>query len=260
MAAPVPVPHPVRLVPGRVPRRPRARRGDAAAATGTASSCSGATTRGDVPPPGRVLPAPRRAPRRTAARSRATSSQCPFHGWRFDGDGRVHEHPVQPAHQPQGEAAHVPDDRAQRLRARVVPPVRRSAEVGDPGDRGDRRPGVERLLLVVVRDPHGAAGDVGERRRPRALPVRARHRRRRGDGVLRHRRSVLGDAVEAVVRHAARRHRRPHRRLQLRARLLEGVVQRHRRRDQHRDHDADRRRDARRCASTSSCASSTTRS
>ena len=50
--------------------------------------------------------------------------QCPFHGWRFDGEGACHEHPVQPADEPQGAAAHLSDGRAQRLRARVVSPER----------------------------------------------------------------------------------------------------------------------------------------
>ena len=84
--------------------------------------------------------------RRSTSRTRSarTSARTSAYGGTVDGDElavpvprlalrrrrRVHEHPVQPAHEPQGEAAHVPDRRAQRLRARVVPPERRTRRSG----------------------------------------------------------------------------------------------------------------------------------
>ena len=163
------------------PERPRAGRGHAARRTGTASWCCGATTAGDFhlqdafcPHLGAHLGLRRHRP--------DGELQCPFHGWRYDGEGACTNIPYSQRTNRKARLRTYPDDRAQRLRARLVPPVRRAAAVGDPGHRGDRRSRVERLLLVVVRDPHDAAGDVGERRRPRALPVRARHRRRRRDG------------------------------------------------------------------------------
>ena len=179
----------------------------------------------------------------------------------YDGAGACTNIPYSQRTNRKAQAAHLPDDRAQRLRARVVPPATTSRPQWEiPVHRGDRRPGVERLLLVVVRDPHRAAGDVGERRRPRALPVRARHRERRRDGELRHRRAVLDDAVEAVVRHAARRDARaastctttaPDSRRCGSAASSTRSTSRPPRRSTTRP---------RRCGSTSSCASSTTRS
>ena len=55
---------------------------------------------------------------------------CPFHGWKLRRRRRVHEHPVQPAHEQEGEAAHVPGRRAQRLRDGVVPPGRAKRRSG----------------------------------------------------------------------------------------------------------------------------------
>ena len=41
----------------------------------------------------RPLPSPRRAPRRTAGAWKATAIRCPFHGWKWAGDGRCLEVP-----------------------------------------------------------------------------------------------------------------------------------------------------------------------
>ena len=83
---PLPVPDPVRLVPGRVPRGPRARRRHRAALLVARPRAVARRSRG-VPPAGRVLPAPRCAHRRRRHVSTATRSSCPFHGWKYDGTG-----------------------------------------------------------------------------------------------------------------------------------------------------------------------------
>jgi len=183
-----------------------------------------------------------------------TSSNARSTGWRFDGAGVCTNIPYSQRTNRKAKLRKLPTDRAQRLRARVVPPQRRRAGVGIPVIERSRS-GVERVLLVVVRDPHVPQEMSENGVDPAHFQYVHGTRERRGDGELRHRRTVLDDAVEAVVRHAARHDRRSHRRLQLRPRILEGLVQRHRRRDQHRDHDAHRRRDDAGPLQLHSCAS-----
>ena len=190
--AALPVPDPVRLVPGRVSRRPRAGRGDARCEYWGRELVlwrddGGAFHLQDAfcPHLGAHLGVRRHGRRRRAA--------VPVPRLEVRRRRRVHEHPVQRAHEPQGAAAHLPGrSSATASCSRGTTPTTNRAAVGDPRDRGDRRSRVERLLLVVVRDQHDPAGDVGERCRSRALPVRARHRHRRRDGEVRHRRPVLG--------------------------------------------------------------------
>ena len=108
------------LAPGEVTR---------AALLEHATSCSGATTAGDFHLQDAYCPH-LGAHLGVGGKVDGDEVVCPFHGWKYDGDGRVHEHPVQPARQQEGEAAHVPDDRAQRVRARLVPPARRTRRSG----------------------------------------------------------------------------------------------------------------------------------
>ena len=138
MAPPLPVPDPVRLVPGRVPRRPRARRGHRRCVLGPRARA--VARRGRRRSTSRTRTARTSArTSRTAAPSTATSCSARSTAGSSTATGACTNIPYSQRTQPQGEAAHVPDDRAQRLRARVVPPARRTAAVGDPGDRRDRR-------------------------------------------------------------------------------------------------------------------------
>ena len=114
--------------------------------------------------------------------------ECPFHGWTYDGAGACTNIPYSQRENRKAKLRTYPGRRAQRDGLRVAPPRRRRAAVGGAGHPRDRRRRVERDVPLVVRDQHGAAGDGRERRRPRALPLRARHRGRRGDGELRARR------------------------------------------------------------------------
>ena len=88
---------------------------------------------------GRVLPAPRRPPR-PRRHGRGLRAALPVPRLEVRRRGRQHRHPLQRPDEPQGPAAHLPGGRAQRLRARLVPPARRAAVVGRRGGRRARTP------------------------------------------------------------------------------------------------------------------------
>ena len=126
----------------------------------------------------------------TAARSRAASSRCPFHGWKFDAEGANTDIPY--------------SDRTNRkAQLRTYPVVERNGfvlawyhpddERADVGGRRGARARHRRVHAAPIRTaPRGRrrrAGDGRERRRLRALPLRAQHRDRARDRVVRDRRA-----------------------------------------------------------------------
>ena len=192
---------------------------------------------------------------------RRASSMCPFHGWRFDGEGANTLHPLQRAHQ-------------QEAKLRTYPTIERNGLVmvwyhpdGDVEPMWEI-PELPEFDADPTSSPSGDPRLHGRRRRGRSwprtgrlrpLPLRAQHRDRARARVVRDRRHRRHDAIDPEVPHAPRRGRRTHRRRQLRPRLrrhpllaasstpfLMGC------------NTPDRRRAAATCASTSRCASSAT--
>ena len=86
----------------------------------------------------------------------------------------------------------------------------RAADVRDPGPAGVRRPGLDAVRTEALEDPHAQPGDGGERRRLRALQVRARHAGA-ADDARRDRRPHPARAVAGELHDAAGHGRGRHR-------------------------------------------------
>ena len=94
----------------------------------------------------------------SSARTRASSSDCvvcPYHGWEFDGDGRVQEHPVHRLrHQAAGprQGGRLPDRGEVRHRLRLPGRPARERAPAAAGDRGIRPSRRWRANSVLVLD------------------------------------------------------------------------------------------------------------
>ena len=167
--------------------------------------------------------------------------RCPFHAWRFDGDGRCVEVPYANKIPPLAQLDAWPVFEANGLvmvyhHMDARPPAWTPPVLPEYG--ADE---LDRLHAAALEDPHAQPGDGGERRRLRALQVRARHARTTGD-ARRDRRAHLPRAVACAIQHAAGRDRRADRVGFVRLRLRHRALHRHRRDAARVVGDADRRR------------------
>ena len=189
------------------------------ATTSAATSCCGATRTAwptSTTPTARTS-APTSA---TAATSTAASWSCPFHGWKFDAEGANTDIPYGTRTNQKARIGTYPVQRDRRpLHHGLVPPRRRRAAVRDRRPARDRRAPTTRdgpRVHFSVAAAHPGAGREQRRRPP--LPLRAQHRDRARDPVVRDRRPHGRHAVHPAVPDAPGRGRRPHRRRQPRPR------------------------------------------
>ena len=197
-----PVPHPLRLVLGRVPRGLPGRASPRRSTTSTATSWPGATRRATLHVQDAFCPH-LGAHLGHGGTVDGCEIACPFHGWKFDADGNNTDIPYC-------------ERTNRRATLRTYPVVERngSASPGTTPTPTSRRCGRSRSSPSSTTIPTGRprsarahrrrrlAGDGRERRRLRPLPLRAQHRRGAGDGELRDR--VPGHARCARARSSPR--------------------------------------------------------
>ena len=178
----------------------------------------------------------------SAARSRGECLRCPFHGWRFDGDGALRRDPLRRQTERIPAKARVrtyPDGRAQRDDLGLAP--RRGGRAvlrGARGARARRRRRGRRRRCVEFQISTSCQEMAENNARLRPLPVRARHRhdpRGRGD--------------RSTARTSGRRAPASSARLRPRSRRRAGA----RRRDVPLVDHADRRPTTSTCAGSSPC-------